>query len=152
MLTDAGSFSSAIASFDIKTVTQETLAALLVDLAGTKVLALLVQKYLLSLKRPSPPSSSTSQVQKYLLYWYKSTCCAGTKVLAVLAQKHLLQWHKSTCFTGTKALALLAQKHSLYWHKSTCFTGTSRQETLDAVVLELAGTKVLALLAQKYRY
>ena len=72
MLTCAGSFSSAIASFDIKAVTQETLAAVLVELAGTKVLAVLVQKY--------------------LLYWHKSTCFNGTKVLALLVQKYLLYW------------------------------------------------------------
>jgi hypothetical protein len=35
-------------------------------------------------------------VQKYLLYWYKSTCFTGTKI---------------SCFTGTKVLA--------YWYNST---------------------------------
>ena len=40
--------------------------------------------------------------------WYKSACFPGTKLLALLVQKYLLYWSKSTCFIGAARLYMRA--------------------------------------------
>ena len=59
-------------------------------------------------------------VQKYLLYWYKSTCFTGTKVLALMVHKYLLYLYKVTCLlvqmhllTGTKVQILTPQEQQV---------------------------------------